>query len=85
VSGDDDDPWNRPTQRDGARDIHFRHGLLMGDVARLADRVDALERIADRQAHARRSMRPAVERIGVSAVVAGIVAGIVQGLAQLLR
>lgn len=84
MSGDDD-PWNRPTKRDGARDIHFRHGLLMADVARLAERIEALERIADRQAHARRSMRPTVERVGTSALVAGIVAGIVQGLAQFFR
>jgi hypothetical protein len=82
---DDDDPWTRPTQRDGTRDIHYRHGLLMGDVARLSERIEALERIADRQAHARRSMRPTVERMGASAIVAGIVAGIVQGIALLLR
>ena len=73
---------------DERRDIHYRHGLLMVEVGKLTERVEALERLFDNQARAlppRRSMRPTVERIGVSAVVAGVVAGIVQGLAQFFR
>lgn len=58
----------------------------MAEVRGLTARVEALERLQDGEARApRRSMRPTVERIGVSAVVAGIVAGIVQGLAQFFR
>ncbi len=55
----------------------------MAEVQQLAARVDALEHLADMPR--RRSMRPAFERIGVSAFVAGIVAGVVQGLAQFFR
>jgi len=73
------------------RDIHYRHGLLMAEFARLSERtetlehrVEALEGLLD-QSRMRRSIRPTVERIGVSAFVAGVVAGIVQGVAQFFR
>jgi len=67
------------------RDIHFRHGQLLAEVAQLTARVETLETLIELQTRTRRSMRPTVERIGISAVVAGVVAGIVQGLAQLFR
>lgn len=85
--GRSDDPWDRPTQPD--RDVHYRIGLLMARVQELDDRITALENLHDDAVRMRttekRSLRPTVERIGVSAFVAGVVAGIVQGLAQFFR
>lgn len=78
--------WERPTAPGSLKDIHYRHGLLLREVAALRERLEAVECLLDQQAvRPRRSIRPTVERIGVSAIVAGVVAGVVQGLAQLFR
>ena len=81
---DRSDPWNRETKPDHRPDIHYRHGLLMREVAELRERVEALETLNDEMHRRRGSIRPTVERVSVSAVVAGIVAALVQ-LAQLIR
>lgn len=80
------DDWERPTKPDATRehDPYFRLGALMRDVAELRERVEELERLNDERVRPRPSIRPTVERIGTSAVVAGIVAGIVQALERML-
>lgn len=57
----------------------------MREFAALNERVEALEKLYDLQQSRRRSIRPTVERVGSTAIIAGIVAGILQAVAQLFR